>query len=202
MRCAVVRELAHSVLDAHLWQVVWNAVVGRPVDWATPRAPRSLWEKCGNKPMTSKLARCGVLVVDDDQATRDTIRLVFEHEGYLVLEAPDGRSALKLLAISRSRLIVLLDWLLPDLDGVQVIQRHALAATAPSALQRVCPRPRPRPHAHAFILLTAANKSLADLPPGMSISVVRKPFDVSALLTLVKTASAARADGAEELGPR
>src|SRR5262245_14674510 len=85
-------------------------------------------------PMRSKQTRVGVLVVDDDQATRETTRLVFEWAGYPVFEASDGRSALNLLGISRSRLIVLLDWILPDLDGVQVMQQYALAATAPNTV--------------------------------------------------------------------
>src|SRR5262249_55028065 len=136
----------------------------------------------------------GVLVVDDDRATRDTIRIVFQYEGYMVFEAADGRSALDLLAVSRSRLIVLLDWLLPDLDGIRVMQQHALAATTPSAVHRSRPRP------HTFILLTGSNKSVADLPPGMSVSVLKKPFDLSYLLALVRAAAAHGGGG--ELGER
>ena len=134
-----------------------------------------------------------IRVVDDDQGTRDTIRLLFEFAGYPVFEAANGYSALHLLSISRSRFVVLLDWLLPDLDGIQVIQQHALAAAAPGTVQRS------RPHPHAFILLTASNKGIADLPPGMLVSVVRKPFDMAYLLGLVKVAAEGRA-GAEDKG--
>jgi len=153
------------------------AVVGWRIVWTiTPRGER------GEEQTKNVQSHSGVLIVDDDQATRDTIRLLFEYEGYLVLEASNGRSALNLLNISRSRLIVLLDWFLPDLDGIQVIQQHALAATEPSSGQRS--------RRHTFILLTASSKSVADLPPGMSVSIVRKPFDMSDLLALVGAAAA------------
>ncbi len=48
-----------------------------------------------------------ILVVDDDGATRDTLRLILESEGYDVLYAADGSSALEQLGRHRPSLILL-----------------------------------------------------------------------------------------------
>ena len=60
-----------------------------------------------------------VLIVEDEPAIRRTTRRVLEREGYRVDEAPDGRSGLALGAGGEYD-IILLDVLLPELDGVQV----------------------------------------------------------------------------------
>lgn len=39
-----------------------------------------------------------ILIVDDDAATRDTTRLVLAREGYGIMTAPDGLTALELMA--------------------------------------------------------------------------------------------------------
>jgi CheY-like chemotaxis protein len=66
--------------------------------------------------------RFRVMVVDDDAAIRAVSREVLEGQGYAVLEADTGASALELLARSGAD-IVLLDVMLPDYDGFQVTER-------------------------------------------------------------------------------
>ncbi len=70
-----------------------------------------------------------VLVVEDNQATRKMMRLALNAEGYTVLEAADGQTALNLVA-QRMPAIVLLDCKLPDMDGFEVGRR--LLALAPN----------------------------------------------------------------------
>jgi two-component system alkaline phosphatase synthesis response regulator PhoP len=66
-----------------------------------------------------------VLVVDDDVKTVDLVKLYLERDGYQVLTAYDGVEALRLARESRPDLIVL-DLMLPDIDGLEVCRtlRH------------------------------------------------------------------------------
>lgn len=63
-----------------------------------------------------------VLVVDDEHALRRLLRLYLEKEGYEVVEADDGLDALSLLR--RGGLdVALVDVMLPELDGFEVVRR-------------------------------------------------------------------------------
>jgi len=66
-----------------------------------------------------------VLVVDDDVKTVELVRLYLDRDGYQVLTAYDGVEALRLARESRPDLIVL-DLMLPDIDGLEVCRtlRH------------------------------------------------------------------------------
>jgi PAS domain S-box-containing protein len=63
-----------------------------------------------------------ILVVEDNSATRKLMRVTLKAEGYSVLEAEDGQSALD-LAAGREPAMVLLDCKLPDMDGFEVGRR-------------------------------------------------------------------------------
>lgn len=63
-----------------------------------------------------------VLVVDDDSKTADMLRRTLIYEGYRVLKAANGVEALSLIRDFRPDLIVL-DWGIPMLDGISVIER-------------------------------------------------------------------------------
>lgn len=68
-----------------------------------------------------------ILVVDDERNIRDLVRLYLEGAGYVVEEAADGPSAIERHARSTPDLVVL-DLMLPGLDGMEVtreIRRHA-----------------------------------------------------------------------------
>ncbi len=72
-----------------------------------------------------------VLIVEDEPEIRKTMHRVFEREGYLVDEAPDGRSGLS-QAVSGEHDVVILDVLLPGLDGIQVCKAlRAAGVTTP-----------------------------------------------------------------------
>jgi PAS domain S-box-containing protein len=67
---------------------------------------------------------CTVLVVDDEALVRTQLRRTLELRGYVVVEAPDGRSALDHLASGAPRPdVVILDMTMPDLDGAEVLRR-------------------------------------------------------------------------------
>ena len=71
-----------------------------------------------------------VLVVEDDGETRGALARELSRRGYTVVEARDGRSALRHWETRRPD-VVLLDLGLPDIDGGQVIRRIRREATTP-----------------------------------------------------------------------
>jgi PAS domain S-box-containing protein len=63
-----------------------------------------------------------ILVVEDNPITRKLFKVALEIEGYRVLEAPDGRTALELVE-SHQPALAILDLLLPDIDGIELCRR-------------------------------------------------------------------------------
>ena len=85
------------------------------------RAIGSLQSKESNDaPPTSLVERTVVLIVDDDAGVRDALHVVLDEE-YAVIEAAHGRTALDLV-LSRPVDLVLLDILMPDVDGLEILQ--------------------------------------------------------------------------------
>lgn len=66
------------------------------------------------------LMALSVLIVDDEETIRYGLREWLQEEGYTVLEAPDGEKALELA--SQEPDIILLDYNLPGLNGLEVLQ--------------------------------------------------------------------------------
>jgi two-component system OmpR family response regulator len=63
-----------------------------------------------------------ILVVDDEPSIVDAVATALRYEGYEVEEAADGRQALAAAATFDPHLIVL-DWMLPDVEGIEVGRR-------------------------------------------------------------------------------
>lgn len=63
-----------------------------------------------------------ILIVDDDPRLREVVRYALAREGYTVREAGDGRAALAAIAQQEPDLVVL-DVLMPELDGIEVCRR-------------------------------------------------------------------------------
>jgi CheY-like chemotaxis protein len=62
-----------------------------------------------------------VLIVDDDALTREAIGLLLRSEGYAVTEAADGREAIRRLRSDGPHEVVLLDLMMPHMDGWQFL---------------------------------------------------------------------------------
>jgi two-component system, OmpR family, KDP operon response regulator KdpE len=62
-----------------------------------------------------------ILVVDDEPPIRKLLRTGLGTQGYEVLEAPNGKAALELLAKKPD--LVILDLGLPDIDGLELLKR-------------------------------------------------------------------------------
>lgn len=71
-----------------------------------------------------------ILVVDDDEKIREILRIYLEREGYEVEEAADGEGAI--LAAERAKPdLVILDLMLPQLDGWEVCRRLRTKSQVP-----------------------------------------------------------------------
>ncbi len=128
-----------------------------------------------------------ILVVDDDQDIRETVRLALEDEGYEVEEAEDGAEALQLIRDSTGPLVVILDFRMPRLNGLSLL-RQVKTVTPPAV------------H-HNFVLVTAnrAMFSAAGLKllQRMDVPIIEKPFDLNDLLDLVTRAADALSQQAD-----
>jgi CheY-like chemotaxis protein len=120
-----------------------------------------------------------VLIVDDDEAIRETLRFALEDAGFSVDEASDGLAALRAMRGVRTPLVVLLDLMMPGLDGAGVL---GSVAADQSLARRV-----------AVVLITASSKTLplafANLLTELSVPVINKPFDVDKLIAAVTHAA-------------
>ena len=67
-----------------------------------------------------------ILVIEDDQTTRDFIAKALEQEGFIVDSSGDGKEGL-MMAISCEYQLIVLDRMLPNLDGLKVLS--AIRAT-------------------------------------------------------------------------
>ena len=71
-----------------------------------------------------------VLIVDDDRRITDMLRRTLAYEGYGVVTAADGHEALAKAQIHRPDVVVL-DWLMPGMDGIEVAKRLRAADAVP-----------------------------------------------------------------------
>jgi DNA-binding response OmpR family regulator len=111
-----------------------------------------------------------ILVVDDDPKIVTLVRTYLERERYRVVTAGDGRAALRAIEESDPRLVVL-DLMLPELDGLSVIRQARARGETP-------------------ILVLSARGSTADRILGLSEGAddyLPKPFSPAELVARVRT---------------
>src|SRR3954452_4198670 len=114
-----------------------------------------------------------VLVVDDDDMIRRLVRTVLEADDYDVVEARNGDMALE-LANEAHPAVVLLDIMMPGIDGVEVCRRldHEtvkviiLTARDDPALEKACRQAG----ADAFLTKPFSSVELLDLVAGFASS--------------------------------
>ena len=124
-----------------------------------------------DRPSNIKEARALILLVEDDFVLRSSLLELLTAEGFRVECAADGREALRRLARTPAPALILLDIMLPYLDGFEL-----------RALQKRSP-----PVANIPVLVISAYdldpRSVAELglPPPL-----RKPLDVPVLLSKIR----------------
>jgi two-component system response regulator MprA len=124
-----------------------------------------------------------ILVVDDERAVRDSLRRALELEGYEIELAGDGREALYRLETDSQPDAVILDVLMPGLDGLEVCRRiRASGSSVP-------------------VLMLTARDAVANRVEGLDAGAddyVTKPFALEELLARVRALIRRSTDGADE----
>jgi two-component system, OmpR family, alkaline phosphatase synthesis response regulator PhoP len=72
-----------------------------------------------------------ILIVEDDPAVRDVLKIALEREGMTVEAIGDGETALKSFRSTGSLDLVLLDIMLPDIDGITLCQELRRSSDVP-----------------------------------------------------------------------
>ncbi|HEV7499953.1 MAG TPA: response regulator, partial [Vicinamibacteria bacterium] len=71
-----------------------------------------------------------VLIVDDEEAIRSSLRMIFEYEGYECLLAANGQAGIK-MAEREAPDLVFLDIKMPQMDGMEVLKTLKSAEGSP-----------------------------------------------------------------------
>ena len=71
--------------------------------------------------MREKTAETTILIVDDEEGIRESVREILRDEGYRVVEASDGTRVLDLIREERPRLVLLDIWM-PQVDGIGLLK--------------------------------------------------------------------------------
>ncbi len=110
-----------------------------------------------------------VLVIEDEPQIADLLRRGLIYEGYAVEVAPDGETGL-VAARDRPPDVVLLDWMLPGMDGLTVCKRMRSAGNVP-------------------IMILTAKEAVPDRVAGLDAGAddyMVKPFSFDELLARVR----------------
>ena len=70
-----------------------------------------------------KPADCSILIIEDDAINRQALKRILKKDGWNVLEAIDGPSAFDLLGSQEVPDLILLDIILPSMNGFEFISR-------------------------------------------------------------------------------
>ncbi|MEE5987623.1 response regulator transcription factor [Ligilactobacillus equi] len=112
-----------------------------------------------------------ILLVEDEVALAESLKLELEFEDYQVLTANDGLQALEVFQANATQIsLIILDWMLPRLDGLGVLRRIRKDYQVP------------------VIMLTARDyvgDKVAGLKGGAD-DYVTKPFDIEELLARIE----------------
>lgn len=110
-----------------------------------------------------------ILVIEDDQAILKLLQRGLAYEGYAVDVATDGRSGLN-MARDRSPDLVVLDWMLPGMDGLEVCHRLRMGGSTP-------------------VLMLTAKDDIQDRVQGLDAGAddyMVKPFNLDELLARIR----------------
>ena len=112
-----------------------------------------------------------ILVVEDEEKLARFVELELQHEGYEVTKSGNGRDALE-LALKENFDLILLDIMLPGLNGLEVLRRLLKAKQIP-------------------VILLTARDAVMDKVSGLdagAVDYITKPFAIEELLARIRVA--------------
>lgn len=104
-----------------------------------------------------------ILVAEDDLASRRVLETTLQKWGYDVVSVSDGAEAWAILSSEGAPPLAILDWMMPELDGIELCRR----------VREVIQRP-------TYIILLTARGSKEDIVVGLQSGAddyITKPFD-------------------------
>jgi two-component system response regulator MprA len=110
-----------------------------------------------------------ILIIEDDQAILKLLQRSLAYEGYTVDTATDGRTGL-ILARDHNPALVILDWMLPGMDGLEVCHRLRTGGSLP-------------------ILMLTAKDTVQDRVQGLDAGAddyIVKPFNLDEVLARIR----------------
>jgi two-component system, OmpR family, response regulator MprA len=125
-----------------------------------------------------------ILGVDDERAVRESLRRALELEGYEIELAEEGREALEKLESDRQPDAVVLDVLMPGMDGLEVCRTIRRAGN------------------HVPVLMLTARTQVEDRVEGLDAGAddyLTKPFALEELLARLRALLRRTADGSREV---
>lgn len=110
-----------------------------------------------------------ILVIDDDEAIREVLKISLEMEGYPVMTAANGSDALKILSSAPDQGLILLDLMMPVMNGWEFIDEF-------QKIDKYASIP--------IILISAYSERAQDFP--IVQEIFSKPMNFNILLERVK----------------
>lgn len=114
-----------------------------------------------------------VLIAEDDRTSRTILTAILKKWGYDAIAVEDGTAAWEIMASSEAAKLVLLDWNMPGMDGLEI-----------------CRRLREREKANpAYIILLTANTEIGDIVQGLEAGAsdyICKPYNNEELLARIR----------------
>jgi CheY-like chemotaxis protein len=110
-----------------------------------------------------------VLIVEDDEATLLLLIAVIRRSGRAAVTARNGKAAIELVETRKDIGCIILDLMMPEVDGQAVIA-HLAAARIPIPV---------------IVCSAALPRTTTDFDPDIVRAVLRKPFDIEHLIATV-----------------
>ena len=116
-----------------------------------------------------------VLIADDDASIRESLESVLHTAGYAIVEVADGEDALDVLRATPNHAVVLLDLLMPRMNGQTVLEQ---LEHDPTLARR-----------HGWIVMSADYRALQRIPQeqcdDLGLTILKKPFEMDDMLAAV-----------------
>jgi CheY-like chemotaxis protein len=114
-----------------------------------------------------------VLIVDDDPDIRESLSELLQNEGFVASSAANGQEALDYLAREPAPALILLDLMMPVMDGVEF--RNAQLANP--ELGRI-----------PIVVISASGRSQRAAQELGALAYLEKPIDLKLMFRIVRTA--------------